>query len=198
MLKFSEACERNKEPILQVLQSCFSDRSHVLEIGSGSGQHAVYFASHLPHLIWQPTERAQELASLNERVQLARSPNLQPAIELDVGRRPWPSLAADAIFSANTFHIMSWEDVVTLLQRAAELLPPAGVLAVYGPFHYGGEHTADSNRQFDISLKRRDPLSGIRDAQEVQRVAGDLGLKLEADHAMPANNRVLVFRKAAD
>jgi len=102
----------------------------------------------------------------------------------------------NAIFSANTFHIMSWAEVVMLLQRAAQLLPTAGVLAIYGPFQYAGQHTSVSNRQFDLMLRGRDPLSGIRDAYEVQRVAQDGGLLLEADHAMPANNRVLVLRKA--
>jgi cyclopropane fatty-acyl-phospholipid synthase-like methyltransferase len=194
-MKFSEASERNKDPILNVLRGCLTDGSQVLEIGSGSGQHAVYFAANLPGVTWLPTERTEEFAALAERIQAEGGSNLCAAVPLDVSQHPWPVGSTDAIFSANTFHIMSWQAVLTLLQTAGRVIRPDGLLIVYGPFQYGGQHTADSNRQFDGMLRRRDPASGIRDAQVLQQAASDAGLVLEADHAMPANNRLLVFRR---
>ncbi|HEX4152790.1 MAG TPA: DUF938 domain-containing protein [Steroidobacteraceae bacterium] len=195
MLPVSEACERNKEPILSVLRSCLAGCLHVLEIGSGTGQHAVYFARHLPHVVWQPTEQLTYLADLAARVRLEGGENLRPPTVLDVRQAVWPARAVDAVFTANTLHIMSWEAVGALYRGVAEVLVPGGVLCVYGPFRYNGDYTADSNREFDLMLRERDPLSGIRDVAALDQLAGPYGLSLAADHDLPANNRLLVFLK---
>jgi SAM-dependent methyltransferase len=195
MLPVSDACERNKEPILSVLRTCFADSAFVLEIGSGTGQHAVYFAHHLPHLAWQPTEQLNYLADLAARVRLEGGANLRPPTVLDVRQAVWPARSVDAVFTANTLHIMSWPVVVALYRGVAEVLAPGGVLCVYGPFRYGGEYTSESNREFDRMLQERDPLSGIRDIEAVRELAGPYGLSLIADHDLPANNRLLVFGK---
>ena len=196
MLPFSEACERNKEPILAVLRDVFAETSHVLEIGSGTGQHAVHFARHLPWLEWQPTDRSEYLGSLAARVRLEGPANLRQPLELDVlAERPWPTKEADAVFSANTLHIMSWDAVEAAFRGIGALLRPGGVLAVYGPFRYGGEFTSASNAGFDASLRARDPDSGIRDAEAVDDLARRNGLVLSEDHAMPANNQLRVWRR---
>jgi SAM-dependent methyltransferase len=195
MLPVSEACERNKEPILGVLRVCFADRLRVLEIGSGTGQHAVYFARHLSHLTWYPTERLNYLPDLAARVQMEGGVNLRPPTVLDVRQTVWPVRSVDAIFTANTLHIMSWPEVVAMYQGIGNVLAPGGVLCVYGPFRYDGEYTSPSNREFDRSLKERDPASGLRDVQAIVEIARPYGLKLAADHDLPAFNRVLVFAK---
>jgi SAM-dependent methyltransferase len=195
MLPVSDACERNKEPILSVLRACFADRTLVLEIGSGTGQHAVYFARHLPHLAWQPTEQLNYLPDLAARVRLEGGGNLRAPTVLDVRQAVWPARSVDAVFTANTLHIMSWPAVVALYRGVAEVLAPGGVLCVYGPFRYGGEYTSESNGAFDRMLKERDPSSGIRDIEAVCELAGPYGLSLVADHDLPANNRLLVFDK---
>ena len=190
----SEACERNREPILAILRRVFADRRHVLEIGSGTGQHAAYFAPALPHLTWQPSDRAEYLPGIRLWREEAQTPGLAEPIELDVDR-PFPSLKADAVFSANTCHIMSWPQVERMFAAVGALLPAAGVLALYGPFHYGGKPTSPSNAEFDAWLRSRDPASGVRNFEEVRALAFRHGLALEEDNAMPANNRLLVFRK---
>ncbi|MGO9803538.1 MAG: DUF938 domain-containing protein [Steroidobacteraceae bacterium] len=197
MLAHSEACERNKGPILAVLTGALGDSRSVLEIGSGTGQHAVHFARHLPHLAWQPSERPEELGPLTERIRLEGPPNLLPAVELDVRRRPWPVVAVDAVYSANTLHIMGWDAVQDFFHGVGALLRAAGVLCVYGPFRYRGGYTSDSNAEFDRFLRSRDPASGIRDFEAVERLAAGAGLALAADHAMPANNQTLVWRRPA-
>ena len=188
MSVFSEAAERNREPILAILRRVFADRARVLEIGSGSGQHAAHFAAALPHLVWQASEVAGNLPDLRERV---RSP---APVEVDVDR-PLPALAADAVFTANTCHIMSWPQVERMVSGAATLLPPGGLLAIYGPFHYGGKPTAESNARFDAMLRARDPQSGVRDFEAIDALAARQGFELQEDNAMPVNNRLLVFRK---
>ena len=195
MLPVSDACERNKEPILSVLRECFADRTLVLEIGSGTGQHAVHFARHLPHLTWQPTEQLPYLPDLAARIKLEGSPNIRPPTVLDVRQAIWPARSVDAVFTANTLHIMSWTAVGALYRGVAQVLAPGGVLCVYGPFRYGGEYTSESNGAFDRMLKERDPLSGIRDMEALAALAGPYGMSLVADHDLPANNRLLVFIK---
>jgi SAM-dependent methyltransferase len=195
MLPFSEACERNKEPILGVLRECFMDRVHVLEIGSGTGQHAVYFARHLMHLTWYPTEQLTYLKDLAARVQLEGGQNLRPPTVLDVRQRVWPLKSVDAIFTANTLHIMSWPEVTAMYQGIGSVLAPGGVLCVYGPFRYEGRYTSASNEEFDRALQERDPLSGLRDVQAVTALAAPYGLRLSDDHDLPAFNRLLVFAK---
>jgi SAM-dependent methyltransferase len=195
MLPVSDACERNKGPILSVLRTCLAHRAQVLEIGSGTGQHAVHFARHLPHLVWQPTEQLSYLPDLAARVRLEGSVNLRPPTVLDVHQAVWPARSVDAVFTANTLHIMAWTAVTALYRGVGEVLAPGGVLCVYGPFRYRGGYTSDSNREFDRMLQERDPLSGIRDIEAVCELARSYGVSLAADHDLPANNRLLVFYK---
>jgi SAM-dependent methyltransferase len=194
MLAFSDACERNKGPILEVLRTAFSGCTRVVEIGSGTGQHAVHFARHLPHLSWQPTDRAEYLSDLAARIAAEGPPNLASPVELDVLQEPWPAVRGDAVFSANTLHIMSWPAVEALFAGLPRILEAGSVLAIYGPFRYGGRFTTESNAAFDAMLRERDPLSGLRDFEAVNALAEGGGLKLSADHAMPANNQLLVWR----
>ncbi len=195
MKQFSDACERNREPILAVLRRAFGDRTAVLEIGSGTGQHAAYFAPALPHLAWQPSDIAENLPGIRLWRAEAQTPRLAEPIELDVDR-PFPELEADAVFSANTCHIISWPQVERMFAAVAALLPKGGVFALYGPFNYGGKHTSPSNAEFDAWLRGRDPASGLRDFEAIDALAKRHRLVLEEDNAMPANNRLLVFRKS--
>jgi cyclopropane fatty-acyl-phospholipid synthase-like methyltransferase len=197
MLPLSEACERNKGPILAVLGAELAVSRSVLEIGSGTGQHAVHFARHLAHLSWQPTELGEQLGPLAERILVEGPPNLRPAIELDVRKHPWPAPGVDAVFSANTLHIMAWDAVGDFFRGVGAVLAAPGVLCVYGPFRYRGAYTSESNAQFDRYLHARDPASGIRDFEALARLADAQGLELAADHAMPANNQTLVWRRSA-
>jgi SAM-dependent methyltransferase len=185
---YAEAAERNRAPILAVLERIFRDRKSVLEIGSGTGQHAAYFSAGLPHLRWQASDVAEHIPGIREWV------SDPPPVELDVDH-PFPQVAIDAAFTANTCHILSWVQVERMFRGVAALLPPGGLFAVYGPFHYGGKPTADSNARFDRMLQAHDPLSGIRDFEAVRELARGQGLALEEDNPMPANNRLLVFRK---
>jgi cyclopropane fatty-acyl-phospholipid synthase-like methyltransferase len=195
MLPFSAACERNKDPILEILRVRFADRIHVLEIGSGTGQHAVHFARALEHLTWHPTEQLIYLADLAERVKHEGSHNLRAPTLLDVRQAVWPVRSVDALFTANTLHIMSWSEVSALFQGIGAVLSPGGVLCIYGPFRYEGRYTSDSNRDFDRMLQERDPQSGLRDMQAITALAQQYGLHLDADHDLPANNRLVVFLK---
>jgi SAM-dependent methyltransferase len=195
MLPFSEACERNKGPILAVLTSAFARVRHVLEIGSGTGQHAVHFARHLPHLAWQPTDRGDWLPELRARVDGEASGNLRRPLELDVRQPTWPVTCSDGVFTANTLHIMSWPEVEATFLGIGRVLAPGGVVAIYGPFRYRGDFTSMSNASFDLQLRDRDPASGIRDFELIAEIAHQQELTLDADHAMPANNQLLVFRK---
>src|SRR5580692_9762251 len=198
MLPFSAACERNKDPILEVLRIRFADRIQVLEIGSGTGQHAVYFAQALGHLTWHPTEQLVYLEDLTERVKLEGPGNLRPPTLLDVRQAVWPVRGVDAIFTANTLHIMSWPEVMALFNGIGTVLAPGGVLCIYGPFRYDGRYTSDSNQEFDRMLQDRDPLSGLRDIRAVTALAEQYGLRLDEDNDLPANNRLLVFVREPD
>lgn len=194
---FAPACERNREPILSVLREAFADRRHVLEIGSGTGQHAVHFAAAMPWLRWQCSDRGEYLAGIGMWLDEAALPNTPPPIALDVAVGPWPARRYDAVFSANTLHIMGWPAVQAFFQCVDEVLEPEGTLVVYGPFNYGGAYTSDSNRDFDAWLKARDPASAIRDFEAVDALARGIGLALLDDFAMPANNRCLLWRRDA-
>lgn len=195
-LPCSEACERNKAPILAILQESLRDVRSVLEVGSGTGQHAVHFAAAMPWLAWQPSERPGELDAILAWRAHAALPNLHVPIALDV-LGEWPDVRVDAVFSANTLHIMAWDGVEALFAGVGRVLGAGGLLAVYGPFNYEGRFTSDSNRQFDRWLKARDPRSGIRDIEAVNTLAAGAGLALQADHAMPSNNRLLLWRKGS-
>jgi cyclopropane fatty-acyl-phospholipid synthase-like methyltransferase len=191
---YADACDRNREPILGVLRQHFSDRHRVLEIGSGTGQHAVYFAAALPQLIWQPSDRDQHLAGIRLWLDEARLPNVPAPLTLDV-RGPWPQTRFDAVFTANTLHIMSWEEVQTLFAALPAVMTEDAVVGIYGPFNYGGAFTSPSNAAFDATLRRRSPQSGIRDFEAVDQLAQSIGLKLLQDCALPANNRTLVWQR---
>jgi SAM-dependent methyltransferase len=195
VLPFSEACERNKQPILEVLRARFAGRSQVLEIGSGTGQHAVYFAAQLPHLVWHPTEQLPYLEGLTARVQTEGGANVRPATVLDVRQSVWPVRSVDAVFTANTLHIMSWVEVAALFQGIGAILAPGGLLCIYGPFRYDGGYTSPGNLEFDRMLQARDPESGVRDIGAVTALGAGIGLRLDADHDLPAFNRLLVFTK---
>jgi SAM-dependent methyltransferase len=191
----SEACIRNRGPILEVLRDAFAHATRVLEIGAGTGEHAVFFARNLPQLVWQPTDVAVHLPGIAAWHDAVALPNLRPPLALDVDAADWPVVAVDGLFTANTLHIMSWPSVCNFFRGAGRVLAPGGVLAVYGPFSDGGRHTAVSNAGFDAFLRSRDPLSGVRDWRAVDALAGEQGLRLVADHAMPANNRTLVWQR---
>ncbi|MEP7244575.1 MAG: DUF938 domain-containing protein [Gammaproteobacteria bacterium] len=191
------ACERNKDAILGVLREEFSQVRQVLEIGSGTGQHAVHFAAALPGTTWQTSDVEENLPGVRAWLQHAGLPNTPPPLRLDVNG-PWPSGRYDAVFTANTLHIMGWAQVQKLFAALDTVLDEKATLAVYGPFNYGGRFTSDSNRDFDAWLKKQySPLSGIRDLEAVDALAQAIGLRLAADHEMPANNRTLVWRRSA-
>lgn len=192
---FSESCEQNREPILTVLRTWFADRRHVLEVGSGTGQHAVYFAPELPHLVWQTADVPQHHAGIRAWLEEAALPNVRPPLALDVNNATWLDGRYDAIFSANTLHIMSWPEVMRFFEGVGIVLEPGGVLAVYGPFNHNGTFTSESNARFDAWLKARDPASGVRDFEAVDELARAQGLDLQQDIAMPANNRTLVWKR---
>jgi hypothetical protein len=172
----------------------------VVEIGAGTGQHAVHFARALGHLRWQPTDRVEYLAGLEARIAREGPPNLALPLELDVTWSRWPVERADVVYSANTLHIMSWSEVEAMVAGAGRLLAGGTSherwLIVYGPFRYARRYTSDSNAAFDEMLRERDPLSGIRDFEAVDALARAAGLEIDADHRMPANNQLLFWRRA--
>lgn len=192
---FSPSSERNREPILQCLRPLLADRSHVLEIGSGTGQHAVHFAAALPHLRWQCADVAENHPGIRAWLRDAALPNTPPPLILDVDQVRWPAGGYDAVFSANTVHILSWAQVGRLFERLPDVLVASGLLIIYGPFNYNGSYSSPSNAAFDVRLKSDDPLRGIRDFEAVDALAQGAGLKLQQDYAMPANNRCLVWKK---
>ena len=191
---WSAACERNREPILAVLREQFADRQRVLEVGSGTGQHAVHFAAALPLLVWQTSDRPEWLPGIRLWLAEAGLPNTPPPIELDV-RGPWPGERFDAVFSANTLHIMGWPEVEALFAGLPAVLADDARLTIYGPFNYGGCFTSASNAAFDAGLRADDPKRGIRDFEAVDALARGIGFELVEDLAMPANNRCLSWRR---
>lgn len=193
---FSQACENNRAPILAVLARVFATRRRVLEIGSGTGQHAVYFAPRLPHLVWQPSDLPEHLPGVRAWLAACPAANLCPPIALDVTAPDWGVAEVDAVFSANTLHIMPWAAVAACFARLPKVLAPGGVLAIYGPFNYGGAYTAASNARFDAWLRERGAHQGIRDFEAVAALATEAGLALLEDNAMPANNRLLVWLRS--
>ncbi len=196
-LPYSAAAERNREPILAVLKDILPAAGTILEIGSGSGQHVVYFAHALPAWIWQPSEMPDALPGLKARLADEGGANIRPPLVLDVTTKEWPATVFDALYSANTAHIMPWKAVLAMLAGAGRLLRPGGLFALYGPFHDGGRHDAPSNIEFDAWLKQRDPEMGVRDALALAAAARRHGLEKIDQRSMPANNRILVFNKAA-
>ncbi|OOG43344.1 DUF938 domain-containing protein [Rhodanobacter sp. C05] len=190
----SPSCERNREPILDVLRKHYADRRHVLEIGSGTGQHAVHFATALPLLNWQSSDRAENLPGIRAWLDEAALPNTPPPLELDV-TGAWPDGCYDAVFSANTLHIMAWPEVERLFVQLPTVTAPDATLIIYGPFNYQGRYSSDSNAAFDQWLQARGAHMAIRDAEAVDVLAGKVGFVLIDDIAMPANNRCRVWRR---
>ena len=193
---FSPACERNRQPIAGVIEPLFADIVSVLEIGSGTGQHAVYFGARMPHLVWQTSDLPNNHAGIRQWLDDAALPNVLPPLSLDVDDAHWPVQRVNAVFTANTLHIAAWTSVQNMFAGVSRLLDEDGLFCVYGPFRYGARHTSESNAQFDASLRSQDPLSGIREIGAVRDLAQGVSLIMAADHTMPANNRLLVFGKA--
>ncbi|HEU4665018.1 MAG TPA: DUF938 domain-containing protein [Dokdonella sp.] len=194
-LPYSVACDRNREPILRVLRDTFADRRRVLEIGSGTGQHAVHFAAALPTLAWQCSDRADNLPGIRARLGQAGLPNTPAPLPLDVATGPWPPGPFDAVFSANTLHIMAWAEVEALFAALPAATTGDAKLAIYGPFDVDGRHTSESNAAFDASLRARASHMGLRDVAAVDALARAAGFAFVDDVAMPANNRILLWHR---
>lgn len=192
---YSESCDQNKDPILDVISPLLATATSVLEIGSGTGQHAIYFAQNMPHLKWFTSDCVSYLDGINLWLRDAGLENVSPPFELDVSSSAWPQLAVDAVFTANSIHIMSQQDVINFMRGAGRLLKTQGSLLIYGPFNYNGSYTSDSNASFDQWLKARNPLSCIKHFEEMVSLANDNAMQLLTDYAMPANNRILHFVK---
>ena len=190
---FSEACEENKLPILAVLERLFNRAHRVLEIGSGTGQHAVFFSAALPHLTWYTSDLPEHHISIRAWIEEAALSNVRPPFVLDVAS-DWPDEHFDAVFSANTTHIMAWSEVEQMFQGIGRVLERNGCFALYGPFNFSGNYTSESNARFDQMLKVCDPKSGIRNFEDLNALAKSNGLTFIEDIAMPVNNRILVWR----
>lgn len=192
---YSESCDQNKDAILSVISAVLSSSSSVLEIGSGTGQHAVYFAEKMPDLKWYTSDCKSYLEGINMWLLDAGLSNVQMPFELDVSSSEWPDLDVDAIFTANSIHIMSQQDMVNFMTGVGHLLGEQGHLLIYGPFNYKGTYTSKSNESFDQWLKGRDSSSGIKHFEEMESQANINGMRLVTDFEMPANNRILHFVK---
>lgn len=193
---YSQACENNKEPILAVLEKAFAQASHVLEIGSGTGQHAVFFAGRLQHLVWQPSDTQENLSGIQQWLSSVDLPNLKQVQQFDVRESSLPPGNFNAVFSANTFHIMAWASVEKTFEHLSKLAIGT-TLCVYGPFNYKGQFTSASNAQFNDWLIHRNPQSAIRDFEAVNALACEAGFRLQEDYEMPANNRLLHWEKVS-
>lgn len=191
----SPSCERNKDAILAVLQKQLTKKENVVEIGSGTGQHCVYFAKHLPHITWQPTDRVENINYIKLWVDEANLANVNAVKILDVNQEVWPIDKPTVFFTANTFHIMSWDSVCRTIDKAVDYLANNGLFFIYGPFNYNGEYTSDSNQDFDGWLSRQNKDSAIRDFEKVCSLFFNKGCSLIEDNPMPANNRLLIFKK---
>lgn len=199
-LPFSQACENNQQPILSVLQKELAEMTHVLEVGSGTGQHSVYFAPRLAHLQWQTSDVLANHAAIHAWHNAYPALNLYAPLAFNLSSDPVPVNQAtdtdyDALFTANTLHIIAWPLVERLFALAGDTLPLDGKLIVYGPFNEDGHYTSASNQQFDMSLRQRDPKSGIRHKEDILALANQNHLMLSSTYALPANNQILVFAK---
>ena len=194
---FWPACERNKGPILAVLRRVLEGVDDVLEIGSGTGQHAVWFAAALPHLVWRTSDLPEYHAAIDAWIDEAKLDNIERPLDLDVAAGPWPVSRAGAVFSANTTQIMHWPEVVAMFDGVAGLLSEGAPFVLYGPFSRDGRHTGGSNAAFDRSLRAHDPEMGLRDLRDLERIAAAGSMSLEEDIAMPSNNRTLIWRRSS-
>ena len=191
---FSQACENNKNPILSVITAYLAQVESVLEVGSGTGQHSVHFAANLPHLQWHTSDRLVNHKGIKQWLDEAKLDNLHAPVELDLNR-PWPINTVDAIYTANTLHIVSKPLVEQFFTGVNKHLASKGLVCIYGPFKYNGNFTSESNQRFDEFLNQQDCQSGIRDFEWVQQLAEQAGLMLVDDIAMPANNQLLIFKR---
>jgi hypothetical protein len=198
-LPISQASENNKGPILEVLRCWLANTNTVLELGSGTGQHSVSFAPALSHLIWHTSDLQPCHKGITAWMSRYPSTNLRAPLLLDVRREGWfecaSTIGVDAVYSANTAHIMHWPAVCSMFAGVGQVLDGGGLFLLYGPFSYGGTHTSDGNRAFDQHLRAGDPGMGIRDLGALEALANDAGLELAHDQAMPANNRLLIWRR---
>lgn len=195
MKPYAESCDINRGPILEVLREVFIDRRHVLELASGTGQHAVYFGRALPHLTWQTSELAENHTGIQMWLDEAQLPNVLAPVHIDANDEHWPVEHCDAIFNANTVHILSWPEVEKMFAGIGRTLESGGILCLYGPFNYGGKFTSDSNARFDVWLKARNPQSGVRDFEALNALAATQDMMLLHDIEMPINNRTLVWQR---
>lgn len=192
---YAESCDQNKDPIFAVIKSYLIERSSVLEIGSGTGQHAIYFAEKLPHLTWYTSDREQYHNGIIQWLDEAKLTNARKPFLLDVSRSSWPETTVDAVFSANTSHIMHWHDVQATFSGVGKILNDDGIFLLYGPFNFAGKYTSESNQQFDYRLKSRDPMSGIRNFEDLDQLANQAGLQFQKVFDMPCNNKILSWQK---
>ena len=192
---YSPAVDRNKGPIFEVLKEYLMDGNNLLEIGSGTGQHAVFFAEKFPGLTWVTTDVRENLAGIKEWINEANLINVKGPEELKIGTDDFPKKPFDYVFTANTLHIMSWKEGKTLFKLLGKRLREGSLTFFYGPFNKEGKYTSQGNEEFDRSLKERDPRSGIRNFEDVVNAMESFGFKLLKDHEMPSNNRLLVFEK---
>lgn len=193
---FAQSCEENKAVILEQLKELLATANHCLEIGSGTGQHAVYFSEHLPHLNWQPSELKENIKGIELWIKESPADNIQPPLELDVFNTSWlQDKTYDAAFTANTLHIMSIEHVEKLFAGLGHVLKKGALFISYGPFNYNGQFSSDSNARFEVWLKQQNPHSGIRDLADLKRFAENHAIELIDDIEMPVNNRLLVWQK---
>ncbi len=195
MKPFAESCAQNQQVILDVLQQEFVAVNHVLEIGSGTGQHAVFFARALPHLIWQASDVDEYHPGIHAWIADEGPDNVRAPLSLDVQSDAWPDTSFDAVFSANTVHIMGWPEVERMFAGIGEALSEGGRFCLYGPFNVDGKFTSQSNARFELWLKEQNPKSGIRDQAELDALAAAAGMSRVATHNMPANNTILVWEK---
>lgn len=191
---FSAAAEQNQEAILPVLSQEFKTANYILEIGSGTGQHAVFFGRQLPWLKWQPSDTSENLTGIQLWIEPANLNNVFSAIELDVCKQ-WPNQQYDGAFAANVAHIMHWHEIEAMFAGLASVLSQDAKFCLYGPFNINGEYTSDSNREFDQWLQMRDPQSCIRDKADLEKLATKNNFQLNKDWEMPVNNRILSWQK---
>jgi len=195
MLTFSQSAENNKIHICDRLCITLKSCRHLLEVGSGTGQHAIYMAPRLPHITWQTSDLAENLSNVRARLNAEGPENVKHPLELDVSSHPWPVAACDVVYSANSVHIMSWAHVENLFKGVGKILADEGFLCLYGPYKYNGKFTTQSNQRFDLWLRQNDAASGIRDFEAVDGLAQSNGLILQEDFAMPANNQLLIWQR---
>ena len=196
MKPYAESCERNQSSILEVLKVEFCDSRTVLEIGSGTGQHAIYFGARLPHLIWQTSDLPQTHPGIEAWLSEAKLDNVRAPLAIDVNHDDWGIDNVGAFYTANTMHILSWQSITGMFAGFGRILAPNARVALYGPFRFDGEYTSESNEQFDRYLRSRDPLGGIRDFESLDELASRQGLRFRHNHSMPSNNQILVWEHA--